>query len=69
VMQSAFNGRRIVVFSGGSAKGTEAVLDEIREIAAGGANGSIIGRNSFQRDKKDALALLDTIVKIYQGKA
>ena len=61
VMQSAFNGRRIVVFSGGSAKGTEAVLDEIREIAAGGANGSIIGRNSFQRDKKDALALLDTI--------
>ena len=69
VMQSAFNGRRIVVFSGGSAKGTEAVLDEIREIAAGGANGSIIGRNSFQRNKKDALALLDTIVKIYQGKA
>ena len=69
VMQSAFNGRRIVVFSGGSAKGTEAVLDEIREIANGGANGSIIGRNSFQRDKKDALALLETIVKIYQGKA
>ena len=69
VMQSAFNGRRIVVFSGGSAKGTEAVLNEIREIAAGGANGSIIGRNSFQRDKQDALKLLNTIVKIYQGKA
>jgi len=69
IMQSAFNGRRIVVFSGGAAKGTEAVLDEIREVAKGGANGSIIGRNSFQRDKKDALALLDTIVKIYQGKA
>lgn len=69
IMQSAFNGRRLVVFSGGSAKGTEAVLDEIREIAAGGANGSIIGRNSFQRDKQDALELLNTIVKIYQGKA
>ncbi|MEQ9122792.1 MAG: class I fructose-bisphosphate aldolase [Alphaproteobacteria bacterium] len=69
VMQSAFNGRRIVVFSGGAAKGTEAVLDEIRQVAKGGANGSIIGRNSFQRDKKDALELLDTIVKIYQGKA
>jgi class I fructose-bisphosphate aldolase len=69
VMQSAFAGRRLVVFSGGSAKGTEAVLDEIREIAAGGANGSIIGRNSFQREREDALKLLDTIVKIYQGKA
>jgi class I fructose-bisphosphate aldolase len=41
----------------------------VGEIANGGANGSIIGRNSFQRDKKDALALLETIVKIYQGKA
>jgi len=69
VMQSAFNGRRIVVFSGGAAKGTEAVLDEIRQVAKGGANGSIIGRNSFQRDKKDALELLDAIVKIYQGNA
>lgn len=68
VMQAAFKGRRIVVFSGGSAKGTDAVLDEIREIAKGGSNGSIIGRNSFQRDKEDALALLDSIVKIYQGK-
>ena len=69
VMQSAFNGRRLVVFSGGAAKGTEAVLDEIREVAAGGANGSIIGRNSFQREKADARDLLNTIVKIYQGKA
>lgn len=69
VMQAAFKGRRLVVFSGGSAKGTDAVLDEVREIAKGGSNGSIIGRNSFQRDKADALALLDNIVKIYQGKA
>lgn len=69
VMQAAFKGRRIVVFSGGSAKGTDAVLDEVREIAKGGANGSIIGRNSFQRDRDDALELLGNIVKIYQGKA
>lgn len=69
VMQSAFNGRRIVVFSGGVAKGTDAVLDEIRQVAAGGASGSIIGRNSFQREKGDAMDLLNTIVDIYRGKA
>ncbi len=69
VIQSTYAGRRLVVFSGGAAKGTEAVLDEIRQIAAGGATGAIIGRNSFQRQKPDALALLDTVVKIYQGKA
>ena len=69
VMQAAFNGRRIVVFSGGAAKGTDAVLDEIRQVAAGGSNGSIIGRNSFQREKSDARELLNTIVDIYRGKA
>lgn len=69
VMQAAFAGRRIVVFSGGASKGTDGLLDDIRQIAAGGANGAIIGRNSFQRSREDALSLLDTIVKIYQGKA
>ncbi|MEX2614834.1 MAG: class I fructose-bisphosphate aldolase [Alphaproteobacteria bacterium] len=69
IVQSCYNGRRLVVFSGGAAKGTEAVLDEIRQIAAGGAAGSIIGRNSFQRKKEDGMALLDTVIKIYQGKA
>ena len=68
-MQSSFNGRRIVVFSGGSAKGTPEVLDEIRQLRDGGANGSIVGRNSFQRPREDALALLDSIIKIYLGKA
>ena len=68
-MQSSFNGRRIVVFSGGSAKGTQEVLDEIRQLRDGGANGSIVGRNSFQRPREDALALLDSIIKIYLGKA
>ncbi len=69
VVQSAFNGRRLVVFSGGSAKGTDALLDEIRQIRDGGATGSIIGRNTFQRPRDEALSLLDSIIKIYQGKA
>jgi class I fructose-bisphosphate aldolase len=68
VMQSAFNGRRIVVFSGGAAKDLDGVFSEIREIAAGGASGSIIGRNTFQRQPEDAHAMLDRIIKIYQGK-
>jgi class I fructose-bisphosphate aldolase len=69
VVQSAFNGRRLVVFSGGSAKGIEGLLDEIRQIRDGGGTGSIIGRNTFQRPREDALAMLDTIIRIYQGKA
>jgi fructose-bisphosphate aldolase, class I len=68
VLQSAFNGRRIVVFSGGAAKDLDGVFSDIREIAAGGATGSIIGRNTFQRQPKDAHAMLDRIIKIYQGK-
>ena len=68
VMQSAFNGRRIVVFSGGAAKDLDGVLDEIREVRDGGGNGSIIGRNTFQRPREEALAMLDSIIKIYQGK-
>ncbi|MHA1569764.1 MAG: class I fructose-bisphosphate aldolase [Alphaproteobacteria bacterium] len=68
VMQCAFDGRRIVVFSGGSAKGLDELYDEVRDIHAGGGSGSIIGRNTFQRPREDALAMLDQIVRIYQGK-
>ncbi len=68
VVKSCFNGRRLVVFSGGEAKDTEGVLNEARAIRDGGGTGSIIGRNSFQRSRQDALDLLDKIVKIYQGK-
>ncbi|HYH22954.1 MAG TPA: fructose-bisphosphate aldolase, partial [Azospirillum sp.] len=66
--QCAFNGRRIVVFSGGAAKGEDAVFEDARAIRDGGGNGSIIGRNAFQRSREDALKLLDRIMKIYQGK-
>ncbi|HTN53184.1 MAG TPA: class I fructose-bisphosphate aldolase [Anaeromyxobacter sp.] len=65
VVQSAFNGKRIVIFSGGEAKGTEAVLEEIRGLKEGGAFGSIMGRNAFQRPKADALKLLADVMKIY----
>jgi class I fructose-bisphosphate aldolase len=68
VMESSFGGRRLVVFSGGAAKGTEEVYAEIRQLRDGGANGSIIGRNSFQRSREDALELLRNIINIYQGK-
>ena len=69
VIQSSFNGRRIVVFSGGAAKDTDGLLNEIRQLRDGGANGSIIGRNTFQRPRDEALELLSTIVDIYRGRA
>ncbi len=67
VRQACFNGRRIVVFSGGAAKGADAVFQDARDIRDGGGNGSIIGRNTFQRPRDEALAMLDKIVAIYKG--
>jgi len=69
VVQCCFNGRRIVVFSGGEAKNLEGLYDEVRGLRDGGANGSIIGRNTFQRPKDEALAMLAKIIEIYKGKA
>ena len=68
VVQSCFNGKRIVVFSGGSSKNKERLLEEIKELYLGGASGSIIGRNSFQRPYREALNLLNQIIDIYKGK-
>ena len=68
VVQSCFNGKRLVVFSGGSSKDKDSLLAEIRELYLGGASGSIIGRNSFQRPYSEALALLNQIIDIYKGK-
>jgi len=68
VVECAFAGRRIVIFSGGPAvSDQDKLLDEVRAIHAGGGFGSIIGRNSFQRPKKDALRLLGAIMDIYAG--
>ncbi len=69
VVQSCFNGKRIVVFSGGEAKDAEGVLSEARAIRDGGGNGSIIGRNTFQRPRDQALKLLDAIIGVYRGEA
>ena len=69
IIQSSFAGKRIVVFSGGAAKGLEGLYDEIRAIRDGGGFGSIIGRNTFQRPREDALEMLNTIIRIYQNKA
>jgi class I fructose-bisphosphate aldolase len=69
IMQCCFNGKRVVVFSGGAAKGEDSLLDDARAIRAGGGNGSIIGRNCFQRPREQALKLLDEIIGIYKEKA
>src|SRR3546814_1031257 len=68
VMQSVFNGRRLVVFSGGAKPDASNVYDQARAIRDGGGNGSIIGRNTFQRPRQDALDMLGKIIRIYQGK-
>jgi class I fructose-bisphosphate aldolase len=66
IVQCAFDGRRIVIFSGGAAvTDDEAFLSEIRDIHAGGGFGSIIGRNSFQRTREHALKLLGEVMDIY----
>ena len=69
VVQACFAGKRIVVFSGGEAKDLDGLYAEIRGLRDGGANGSIIGRNTFQRPREQALEMLGNIIAIYQGKA
>lgn len=68
VVRACFEGRRVVVFSGGGKKGAEGLFDDARAIRDGGGNGSIIGRNTFQRPREEALDLLGRLIDIYQGK-
>ena len=65
IKEACFAGKRIVVFSGGASKSIESIYAEAKEINAGGGNGSIIGRNSFQRPRNEALKMLQDIVNIY----
>lgn len=65
VLQSAFAGRRVVICSGGEARTTDEVLAEVRELALGGAFGSIVGRNSFQRPREEAIKFLHQIQDVY----
>jgi class I fructose-bisphosphate aldolase len=67
VVQSSFDGRRIVIFSGGAKSEDANVFEEARAIREGGGFGSIIGRNSFQRPKAEAMKFLQTIMGIYAG--
>ena len=67
VIDSAFSGRRVVIFSGGAAKETKDVLEEVKGLAQGGAFGSIMGRNAFQRKKSEAIQLLHDVMDIYTG--
>lgn len=66
VVQCCFNGKRLVLFSGGPLKGEDAVLDDARAIHAGGGHGSIVGRNATQRPEAEALQLFDALVEIYR---
>ena len=67
VVQSAFDGRRIVIFSGGAKSEDQNMFEEARAIRDGGGFGSIIGRNSFQRPKAEAVKFLQTVMGIYAG--
>ena len=67
VLKSAFNGQRIVIFSGGPAKEKSAFLQEIKSLSKGGAFGSIVGRNAFKRPFKEAITLLKDIMNIYKN--
>lgn len=68
VVRACFEGRRLVVFSGGGRKGADGLFEDARAIRDGGGNGSIIGRNTFQRPRAEALAMLDRLIRVYQGK-
>ncbi|MCA9588471.1 MAG: class I fructose-bisphosphate aldolase [Myxococcales bacterium] len=65
-VQSAFNGKRIVIFSGGESKGTADVLEDVKQIAAGGGFGSIMGRNAFQRPRDESLKLLADVMDTFR---
>jgi class I fructose-bisphosphate aldolase len=69
VVQSAFDGRRIVIFSGGSAISDDKLFEEVTANHEGGGFGSIIGRNSFQRPKAEAIKMLHRVMDIHAGKA
>ncbi|OLS16621.1 MAG: Fructose-bisphosphate aldolase class 1 [Candidatus Heimdallarchaeota archaeon LC_3] len=68
VVKSAFDGKRIIIFSGGAKKDdNQMLLEEIKQIHQGGGFGSIVGRNAFQRPKKEAIQLLNDIMTIYKS--
>lgn len=68
IKKSCMNGKRLVIFSGGASKESEESLySEIDGIKKGGGDGSIIGRNIFQREKSKAINMINNIRDIYLG--
>lgn len=65
VVQCCFAGRRLVVFSGGESRAEAELLADVRELAEGGAHGSIMGRNVFQRPPDEARALLAKVMDAF----
>jgi class I fructose-bisphosphate aldolase len=66
VIENTFAGKRIVIFSGGETKSTDALLDEVKQMARGGSFGSIMGRNAFQRPRAEALKLLADVMAAFK---
>ena len=54
-------GRALVVLSGGSKVDDDMVLQNTREVMEAGGSGVIFGRNVWQRDWNEALAIVDQI--------
>lgn len=67
IMQCAFDGQRIVLFSGGETKDDADVLSDVQAIAEGGGCGSMMARNLFQRSMQESQNLIDQIMTIYSG--
>jgi fructose-bisphosphate aldolase, class I len=67
VLQGAFQGRRIVLFSGGPRGDADIILNEAIAIRNAGANGQMIGRNAFQRSRESALELFEKLIRVYRG--
>jgi class I fructose-bisphosphate aldolase len=68
VKDACFAGKRILVFSGGSNRSVDEIYKEAKAIYDAGAHGSIIGRNTFQRPREEALQMLSRLVDIYLDK-
>jgi fructose-bisphosphate aldolase, class I len=68
IKDACFAGKRIIVFSGGTSKSAESIYEEAMAIRDGGGHGSIIGRNTFQRPREEALQMLNKLIEIYQDK-
>ncbi len=65
-VKSAFNGKRIVIFSGGENRDTAGLLEDVKGLAEGGAFGSIMGRNAFQRPRAEGMKLLHDVMDIFK---